>query len=76
MKINFTRLIAESGEKLTKAQLAREMTEAELFGSQTSGELMIQRLQNGKAKSVKWDVIKWLVKRFNRPGAEIITWDN
>jgi len=74
MRINFTKLISESGEKLTKVQLAREMAAAGLFKNTRSAEITIQDIEHGRAKGIKWDLIRFLAARFNRPGSEIIEW--
>ena len=74
MKIDFTKLIAESGEKLTKIQLAREMTAEGLFKNVRSAEMMIQYHQSGRAKSCDWVLLKYLCRRFKRKGADVINW--
>jgi hypothetical protein len=76
MKILFDKLIKESGENLTKRQLAREMTKQGLFSNIRSAENLIQHHQRGQMKSVDWELLKYLCKRFNKQGAEIIHWDS
>lgn len=76
MKIDFTALIKESGEKLSKKALAREMSKEGLFKNTRSAENMIQFHQTGRAKGCDWDLLKFLCERFNRKGSDIIKWDN
>lgn len=75
MRIDFTKLIKDSGEKLTKRKLAEEMFHAGIFKSKKSAINMIQYHQSGKAKSCDYALICYLVKRFNRKGTEILQWD-
>ena len=77
MKINFTRLIQESGlsDRLTKKKIAYDLMKAEFCKSVHSGEQMIQNLENGKAKSIKFDLIKFLAIYFHCTGQNIIEWD-
>ncbi|MEN6569042.1 MAG: hypothetical protein ABFC18_03415 [Rikenellaceae bacterium] len=72
MKIDFDKLIIDSGEKITKIGLAREMTEAGIFKSVRSAENMIQFHQSGKAKSCDYELLQYLMKRFNKNLLEII----
>jgi len=78
MKINFTRLIQESGrsDRLTKKMIARALAEADFCSSVQSGEQMIQNLENGKAKSIKFDLITFLAEYFHCTGKNIIEWDD
>jgi len=76
MKINFTKLIQESDEKLMKIHLAKEMYENGLFKSIKSAENMIQYHQSGHAKSCDWELLKYLSMRFNKKAADIIQWDD
>ena len=77
MKINFTRLIQESGrsDRLTKKIIARALAEADFCSSVQSGEQMIQNLENGKAKSIKFNLITFLAEYFHCTGKNIIEWD-
>jgi hypothetical protein len=75
MKIDFKKLIEESGEKLTQVRLAREMFSKGIFNSERSAINMIQYHQTGKAKSCDYALLKYLVERFNRKGSEILQWD-
>jgi hypothetical protein len=74
MKINFEKLINESGEKITKLSLAQEMFKEGLFKSRKSAINMLNYHQNGKARGCDWELIKYLCKRFNKQGSEIIDW--
>lgn len=75
MRVDFDKLIKESGEKFSKRQLAREMFEEGLFKSVRSAEMTIQYHIHGRAKSCDWELLKYLIKRFKRKGSEIIEWD-
>jgi len=76
MKIDFLKLIKDSGEKMTKLSLAQEMFDEGLFKSRKSAINMISYYQDEKAKGCDWSLLKYLCKRFNKKGSEIITWDN
>ena len=76
MRIDFEKLIQESGEKITKLSLAKEMFKAGLFKSQKSAINMINYHQNGKAKSVDLLLLKYLIVRFNKTAQEIINWND
>lgn len=76
MKIDFNILIQDSGEKLTQADIAREMVNKGLFKSFRSAVNTIQRCNSGKTKGVSWDMIKFLVHRFKKPGSDIIKWND
>jgi hypothetical protein len=76
MKIDFTKLINESGEKFSKAALAREMVAEGLFKTEKSAINMIQYHQAGHAKSCGWELLKYLSRRFKCPGSGIIQWDD
>lgn len=75
MRINFTKLIKESADKPAKTMLAKEMAEAGLFKNKRTAEITIQNIEQGRAKSIKWDLLKFLIKRFEIKGSEIIEWD-
>ena len=75
MKIDFNKLLKESGENLSKRKLAIEMTNAGLFKNLRSAENMIQYHQKGQMKSVDWALLVFLAQRFNKTGCEIIQWD-
>ena len=76
MRIDFEKLIQESGKKMTKLSLAKEMFKAGLFKSQKSAINMINYHQNGKAKSVDLLLLKYLIKRLNKTAQEIINWND
>jgi hypothetical protein len=75
MRIDFEKLIRDSGEKLTIVQLASEMAEEGLFKNKKSAYDIIWYHIKGKSKSCDWELLKYLCKRFNKKGTEIITWD-
>jgi hypothetical protein len=72
MKIDFLKLITDSGEKLTKAELAREMVAKGIFKNQTSAYNMIQFHERGEAKSIDYELLQYLMERFNLTANEII----
>ena len=76
MRIDFEKLIQESGEKITKLSLAKEMFKAGLFKSQKSAINMINYHQNGKAKSVDLLLMDYLIKRFDKTERGIINWND
>jgi len=71
MKINFQRLITESGKPLTKAQLARQMVQAGIFKNQVSAYNMMQYYERGEAKSIDFELLKYLMNFFNLTMDEI-----
>ena len=76
MKIDFDSLIKDSGQQVSKRQLAREMTAKGLFQNEASAERMIHYHQSGKAKGCDYLLLQYLAERFNRPASEIINWNN
>ena len=58
MRIDFEKLIKDSGEKLTKYKLAGEMADAGLFKNRKSAYDMILYNNAGKAKSLDIELIK------------------
>jgi len=76
MKIDFIKLLSESEDHLTIPQLAKDMAKEGLFKNPKSAYDMIHYHINGKAKACDWELLKYLCKRFNKKGTEIITWDN
>jgi len=72
MKINFQRIITNSGEPLTKAQLAREMVAKGIFKNQVSAYNMIQFHERGEAKSIDYELLTYLMERFNLTSSQII----
>ena len=73
MKINFQNIITNSGEPLTKSQLAREMVKAGIFKNQVSAYNMIQYHERGEAKSIDYDLLRYLMNRFGLTMNEIIS---
>ena len=76
MRINFEKLIKESGEDLTVSKLAEEMAEAGLFRNKKSAYDMIHYHIKGKALGCDWALLKYLCARFKKKGSEIIEWDS
>jgi hypothetical protein len=72
MKINFQKIITNSGQPLTKAQLARDMVEQGIFKSQVSAYNMMQFHERGEAKSVDYELLQYLMDRFNLTADQII----
>jgi hypothetical protein len=72
MKINFQKIITESGQSLTKAQLAREMVAQGIFKNQVSAYNMIQFHERGEAKSIDYELLQYLMKRFNLTASQIL----
>ena len=73
MRINFQKLITNSGQPLTKAQLAREMVAKGIFKNQVSAYNMIQYHERGEAKSIDYDLLQYLMNRFGLTMNEIIS---
>jgi len=86
MKINFNKLIndynTEKGatrglsplsDCLTKADLAREMVQADIHTSLRSALNMIHYHQRGIAKSADFLMLDFLMKKFNKTVSEILT---
>jgi hypothetical protein len=65
MRINFQRIITNSGKPLTKAQLARDMVAEGIFKNQVSAYSMMQYHERGEAKSVDYELLLFLMDRFN-----------
>jgi hypothetical protein len=72
MQIDFEHIIRNSGEILTKADLAREMVKEGIFKNKTSAYNMMQYHQRGEAKSIDFELLKYLMKRFNLTASQII----
>lgn len=72
MKINFQQIITNSGEPLTKAQLAREMVAKGIFKNQVSAYNMIQYHERGEALSIDYQLLQYLMERFNLTASQII----
>jgi hypothetical protein len=73
MKINFQKIITESGQPLTKAQLARDMVAQGIFKNQVSAYNMIQFHERGEAKSIDYELLQYLMKRFKLTASQIIS---
>jgi len=73
MRIDFLKLIKASGEKLTKADLAREMVAQGIFRNQVSAYQMLQYHERGDAKSIDYELLKFLMDRFNLKLQDVIT---
>lgn len=72
MKIDFQKIITESGEALTKAQLARELVSKGIFKNQVSAYNMIQFHERGEAKSIDYELLQYLMERFKLTASQII----
>lgn len=72
MKIDFQKLITQSGKPLTKAQLAREMVAEGIFKNQVSAYNMIQFHERGEAKSIDYELLQYLMNRFELTANDII----
>jgi len=86
MRINFNQLIHDynqergktrglspASECLTKADLAREMVQEGILKSVKSALNMIDYHQKGTAKSIDYEMLTFLEKKFNKTSEEIIT---
>lgn len=71
-RINFQELITNSGQPLTKAQLARDMVANGLFKNQVSAYNIIQYHERGEAKSIDYELLQYLMNRFNLTSNQII----
>jgi hypothetical protein len=72
MKINFQEIITKSGQPLTKAQLARDMVSKGIFKNQVSAYNMMQYHERGEAKSIDFELLKYLMEKFNLTSNQII----
>ena len=86
MQINFNQLIHDynqekgvtkglspNSECLTKADLAREMVDQGILKSFKSALNMIHYHQNGVAKSADYQMLQFLMQKFNKPIEQILT---
>jgi hypothetical protein len=64
MRIDFQRIITNSGQPLTKAQLAREMVAMGIFKNQASAYSIMQRYERGEASSIQYEILEFLMGRF------------
>ena len=72
MKIDFQKIITQSGKPLTKAQLAREMVAEGIFKNQVSAYNMMQYHERGEAKSIDYELLQYLMKKFNLTANQIL----
>ena len=72
MRINFQEIITNSGQPLTKAQLARDMVREGIFKNQVSAYNMMQYHERGEAKSIDYQLLQYLMERFNLTATQII----
>jgi hypothetical protein len=72
MKINFQEIITNSGQPLTKAQLARDMVAEGIFKNQVSAYNMMQYHERGEARSIDYELLEYLKRRFNLTSDQII----
>ena len=73
MRIDFQKIITNSGQPLTKADLAREMVAKGIFRNQVSAYQMLQYHERGEAKSIDYELLKFLMQRFNLKLQDVIT---
>jgi len=72
MKIDFKEIIESSGENLTQWQLAKEMAKKGIFKNKLSAYNMMQYHQSNKAKSIDFELLMYLMERFNLTASQII----
>lgn len=72
MRIDFNKIIKESGKDLTKAKLARDMVNAGIFKNQVSAYNMIQYHERGEAKSIDYQLLQYLMDYFDLTANQII----
>jgi len=72
MKIDFDKILKESGEGITKRKLAEEMYKAGVFKSVISGINMMNYHERGDAKSIDYELLQYLMDRFNLSASQII----
>ena len=77
MKIDFKALVVDWNiqnplRKITQRSLAEEMVKAGVLGTIESAVNMMQYHSSGKAKSVDYEMLMFLEKRFNKTFDEII----
>ena len=72
MKINFQEIITNSGQPLTKAQLARDMVAKGIFKNQVSAYNMMQYHERGEAQSIDYELLQYLMERFHLTSNQII----
>jgi hypothetical protein len=72
MKIDFQKMITNSGKPLTKAQLARDMVAEGIFKNQVTAYNMIQYHERGEAKSIDYELLQYLMEKFSLTASQII----
>ena len=72
MKIDFQKIITNSGKPLTKAQLARDMVAKGIFKTQVSAYHIIQYHERGEAKSIDYELLQYLMERFSLTASQIL----
>ena len=72
MRIDFQKIITNSGKPLTKAQLAREMVAKGIFKNQVSAYNMIQYHERGEARSIDYELLQYLMERFSLTASQIL----
>lgn len=77
MKIDFRKLIKQWNtefplRRISQRSIAREMVEAGVLKSELSAAAMMQYHSSGKAKSVDYEMLLFLEKRFNKTFNELV----
>ena len=77
MQIDIRNLIKEWNRthplnKLNQTKLAKEMVFSGIFKTEHSAINMIQYNQNGKAKSIDYELLMFLCQKFNKEINEVI----
>ena len=72
MKIDFDIIIKNSGEAISKRNLAEEMYQAGVFKSVISGINMMNYHERGEAKSIDYELLEFMKQRFNLTETEIL----
>ena len=78
MKVNIRKLLLEyndanPSDKLTQRKLALEMVAAGKYKNEASARNMLQYHSRGDAKSVDYEMLEFLKKKFNKSTNEILT---
>ena len=81
MQIDFKKLIEEWNvlnplNKTNQAKLAREMVSCDIFKTEHSAINMLQYHQNGKAKSVDFEMLIFLCGKFKKEINEMLIKNN
>ena len=75
-RIDISKLIEESGQKITIHDLAKEMKKAGLYKNIKSANSILLMTDHGMVKSIKYDLLAYLSKRFNVEFNQIINWND